>query len=119
MGTAPAVAPRGASKPGYAVTATRSRHRRSRSCDRRGGVCIRFATTPPGAHATPHGEGTSSTKPSTKEKVVSGLVVLLLVLALVFGGVGLFVEGLMWLLIIALVLLVVGLFTGARGRARA
>ena len=31
-----------------------------------------------------------------------GLVVLLLVLALLFGGVGLFVEGLKWLLIIAL-----------------
>jgi len=47
-----------------------------------------------------------------------GLVVLLLVLALLFGGVGLFVEGLKWLLIIALVLLLVGAFTGYRGRAR-
>lgn len=45
-----------------------------------------------------------------------GLVVLLLVLALLFGGLGLFVEGLKWLLIIALVLFVVGAFTGYRGR---
>ncbi len=44
------------------------------------------------------------------------LVVLLLVLALLFGGVGLFVEGLKWLLIVALVLLVVGMLTGYRGR---
>ncbi|HWI05752.1 MAG TPA: hypothetical protein VNT52_18240 [Acidimicrobiales bacterium] len=47
-----------------------------------------------------------------------GLVVLLLVLALIFGGVGLFIEGLKWALIIALALLVVGAFTGYRGRAR-
>jgi len=45
-----------------------------------------------------------------------GLVVLLLILALVFGGIGLFVEGLKWLLIIGLVLLVVGALTGYRGR---
>ena len=45
-----------------------------------------------------------------------GVVVLLLLLALLFGGVGLFVEGLKWLLIIALVLLVVSFFTGYRGR---
>lgn len=45
-----------------------------------------------------------------------GLVILLLVLALLFGGAGLFVEGLKWLLIIALVLLIVGAFTGYRGR---
>lgn len=47
-----------------------------------------------------------------------GLVVLLLVLALLFGGLGLFVEGLKWLLIIALVLFVVGALTGYRGRGR-
>jgi hypothetical protein len=48
-----------------------------------------------------------------------GLVVLLLILALLFGGLGLFVEGLKWLLIIALVMLVVSLFTGSRmGRSR-
>ena len=45
-----------------------------------------------------------------------GLVVLLLLLALLLGGVGLFVEGLKWLLIVALVLFVVSFFTGARGR---
>ncbi len=45
-----------------------------------------------------------------------GVVILLLVLALLFGGAGLAIEGLKWLLIIALVLLVVGAFTGYRGR---
>ena len=46
-----------------------------------------------------------------------GLVVLLLVLALLFGGAGLFIEGLKWLLIIALVLFVASFFTGYRGRS--
>ena len=41
-----------------------------------------------------------------------GLVVLLLLLALLFGGVGLFVEGLKWALIIALALVIIGAFTG-------
>lgn len=45
-----------------------------------------------------------------------GLVVLLLILALLFGGFGLFVTGLKWLLIVALVLLVASFFTGYRGR---
>jgi hypothetical protein len=45
-----------------------------------------------------------------------GLVVLLIVLALVAGGVGLLVEGLTWLLIIAAVLFLFGIFTGYRGR---
>lgn len=45
-----------------------------------------------------------------------GLVVLLLLLALVFGGVGLFVTGLKWALIIALVLLVASAFTGFSSR---
>jgi len=48
-----------------------------------------------------------------------GIVALLLVLALLFGGLGLFVEGLTWLLIIGLVLLVAGLFTGYGSRSRA
>jgi hypothetical protein len=43
------------------------------------------------------------------------VVVLLLLLALLFGGVGLFVEGLKWLLIVALVLFIVGILTGYRG----
>lgn len=46
-----------------------------------------------------------------------GIVALLLILALLLGGVGLFIEGLKWLLIIALVLFVVSLFTGWRGRS--
>ncbi|MFZ6005623.1 MAG: hypothetical protein ACOYXM_16995 [Actinomycetota bacterium] len=45
-----------------------------------------------------------------------GLVVALLILALLFGGVGLFVEGLKWALIVALVLLVAGALTGTRSR---
>mgnify|MGYP001562239586 CR=1 FL=1 len=43
-------------------------------------------------------------------------VVALLLLALLFGGVGLAVEGLKWLLIIALVLIVAGALTGRRAR---
>jgi len=45
-----------------------------------------------------------------------GMVVVLLLLALLFGGVGLFVEGLKWALIVALVLVVASAFTGYRGR---
>ncbi len=47
-----------------------------------------------------------------------GLVLLLLILALLFGGVGLFVQGLKWLLIIAVILLIAGAITGSRGRTR-
>ena len=50
---------------------------------------------------------------------MSTLVVVLLVLALVFGGVGLFVEAAAWALVIALGLLVAGAVTGLRGRGRA
>jgi hypothetical membrane protein len=55
----------------------------------------------------------------SKENYPMGLVALLLILALLFGGVGLFVEGLKWLLIIALVLFVASFFTGVRGRGSA
>ena len=48
-----------------------------------------------------------------------GAVLLIVLLALLLGGVGLAVEALRWLLIIALVMLVVGVFTGYRGRGRA
>ena len=47
-----------------------------------------------------------------------GLVLLLLLLALLFGGVGLFVEGLKWALIIALVLMLVSGLTGYSYRGR-
>ena len=48
-----------------------------------------------------------------------GLVALLLVLALLFGGVGLFIEGLTWLLVIAVVLLIASVISGAlRGGGR-
>lgn len=41
-----------------------------------------------------------------------GLVLALLLLALLFGGVGLFAAGLKWLLIISLVLFIASAFTG-------
>lgn len=47
-----------------------------------------------------------------------GLVLLLLLLALLFGGAGLFVEGLKWALIVALVLVVASALTGSRARSR-
>ncbi len=47
-----------------------------------------------------------------------GVALLVLILALLLGGVGLFVEALRWLLIIAIVLLLIGAFTGWRGRSR-
>ncbi len=43
---------------------------------------------------------------------------LILLLALLLGGVGLFVEALRWVLVIALVLLLISAFTGYRARAR-
>ena len=45
------------------------------------------------------------------------IAIILLILDLLLGGVGLFVEALRWILIIALVLLLVGAFTGWRGRS--
>ena len=42
--------------------------------------------------------------------------IVLIVLALLIGGVGLLVKGLTWALIIALVLLVAGAITGYGGR---
>jgi len=45
-----------------------------------------------------------------------GLVVVLLILALLIGGIGLMVESLKWLLIIALALFIASFFTGYRGR---
>ena len=50
---------------------------------------------------------------------MSMLVILLLLAALVFGGIWLFVEAAVWILIIALVLLAVGAVTGFAGRGRA
>jgi hypothetical protein len=46
------------------------------------------------------------------------VVLLLVILAILVGGVGLAVEGLKWLLIIALVLLVASFLTGNRSRTR-
>ena len=47
------------------------------------------------------------------------IVIILIILALIFGGIGLLVEGLFWLLIISLVLLVAGAVTGSRARGKA
>lgn len=46
-----------------------------------------------------------------------GVVLVLLLLALLFGGMGLFVEGLKWALIVALILVIAGAFSGYRGRS--
>jgi hypothetical protein len=46
---------------------------------------------------------------------VMGLVILLLLLALVLGGVGLFVAGLKWALVTALILVVVSAVSGWSG----
>ena len=46
------------------------------------------------------------------------LAILLLILALLIGGVGLFVEALRWVLIIAVVLLILGIVSGALGRRK-
>ena len=47
------------------------------------------------------------------------VVVVLVLLALLVGGIGLFVEALKWMLILALVLLVAGVVMGVMGRGRA
>jgi hypothetical membrane protein len=49
---------------------------------------------------------------------MSTLVILLLVVALLVGGVGLFVEGLFWLLIISLALFVASFLVGRGGAGR-
>lgn len=46
---------------------------------------------------------------------MSTWVIVLLLLALLFGGVGLFVEGLKWVLIIALALIIASFFTHRSG----
>lgn len=46
------------------------------------------------------------------------LVIFLLILALLFGGIGLFVEAAAWALIIALALVIAGGITGYVGRGR-
>jgi predicted nucleic acid-binding Zn ribbon protein len=51
-------------------------------------------------------------------EITMWLVVVLLILALLLGGLGLFVEALRWVLIIALILLVVSIVTGFLGRRR-
>ena len=42
--------------------------------------------------------------------------IIIIVIALILGGVGLAVEALRWVLIIAVILFVVGAITGRRGR---
>ena len=45
---------------------------------------------------------------------MAGWAIILLILALILGGVGLFVEALRWVLIIALVLIAISFLTGRR-----
>lgn len=47
---------------------------------------------------------------------MTALIAMILLLALVLGGVGLFIEGLFWLAVIALLLIVVGGVLGMTGR---
>ncbi|MDQ4068672.1 MAG: hypothetical protein M3203_04225 [Actinomycetota bacterium] len=47
-----------------------------------------------------------------------GLAVLLIVLALIFGGLGLFIEALKWALVIAAVLFLAGVVAGWARRGR-
>jgi hypothetical protein len=54
----------------------------------------------------------------SKEARLTALVVLLILAALLVGGLGLFVAALKWPLIIAVILLVVGLVLGFLGRGR-
>jgi hypothetical protein len=56
--------------------------------------------------------------PLRKERTV-GLVLLLILLALVVGGIGLLVKGFLWLLVIAGALILVGAVLGVRGRSQA
>ena len=46
-----------------------------------------------------------------------GIVLAFLLLALLFGGVGLFATGLKWLLIVSLVFFILSAFTGYRSRS--
>jgi hypothetical protein len=46
------------------------------------------------------------------------LILVLLLVALLVGGAGLFIEGLQWLLIIAVVLFIASFFTGSFGGRR-
>ena len=59
----------------------------------------------------------SRTRPDVEETLM-WLVIALIVLAIIFGGIGLFVAAAKWALIIALVLLVVGAVMGFMNRRR-
>ena len=49
---------------------------------------------------------------------VMGIVIALIVLAIIFGGIGLFVAAAKWALIIGLILLIAGIVMGFMGRGR-
>jgi Flp pilus assembly protein TadB len=78
-----------------------------------------MATRSPGT-GSPDGSGwkheTWRQDAATIEEEPMGLAILLLILAIVFGVVGLVVEALQWIIVIALVLLVVSAVTGGRAR---
>src|SRR5690606_17295517 len=70
-------------------------------------------------HSQPEGYKVKTASITEKGSLPMGIALLILLLALLIGGVGLAVEALRWLLIIAVVLLIVGALTGWRGRGRA
>jgi hypothetical protein len=47
-----------------------------------------------------------------------GILLVLLILALIFGGIGLLVEGLVWMLIIAGALVIAGIVMGMLNRGK-
>jgi hypothetical protein len=55
-------------------------------------------------------------EPGPKEGNVVNVAIVLIILALILGGVGLFVEALRWVLIIALILFVWGAISGRGAR---
>ena len=59
----------------------------------------------------------TGTRPGVEETLM-WLVIALIVLAIIFGGIGLFVAAAKWALIIALILLVVGAVMGFMNRRR-
>ena len=62
----------------------------------------------------PHGTGSIGPPTALRKGDVMGLVVLLLVLALLFGGVGLAANALWWMLIIAAALVIASAFARIR-----
>jgi hypothetical protein len=65
-----------------------------------------------------HGSGVSFGPHCRKGTHIMTLLIVLLLLALVFGGIGLLVEAAAWAFIIAVALLIAGAIAGFVGRSR-